>query len=865
MYDLEWAPGVRYGDVRLREEVEQSKYAFGQVEAGGAEFAAFHRDLFDKYYGFCRRCSCGRASCCRRSSYCLKCSHVFNVLDASGSIGVTERTAYILRVRGLAVVDREGVRGRRGDAGGGGGTVRTCELLFEIGCEELPAGWLPGLTRQLAERLAARLAEARLEAGAPESFSTPRRLGAVVARVAERQADLEETITGPPVSAAVGKDGQPTPAGLGFARKQGVDFEALDRVETPKGVYLSCRRREPGRAALDVLPGVVAATLRDLSFPKQMKWDARLDDGRGDLLFGRPIRWLLVLLGGRVVPLVIARTGAPDAGVRDVVSGAATYGHRFLAAAGQPGKALKVRNAEDYRKKLAAHFVVLDRAVRKATIRGALDEAASRLGGRVLVPADSTLLDEVPDLVEYPAVVAGSFDRAFLALPPEVLTTTMIHHQHYFPVVNGGGGLEPAFLAVTNIAPADARPIAVNAERVLTARLRDAGFFWESDRKSGLATRLDRLDTLLFHKRLGSYRAKADRMAALAAWVAAEAFGEPGQAPFAERAARLAKADLTTGMVGEFPELQGVMGGIYAREEGEPEPVWKAIYHHYLPMGVEADAPPAREALGGAAVAWAAVSLADKLDTIVGLFSAGERPTGSRDPFGLRRQAHGALKVLADLERLAGLGASPDLARLVARAAGPFGGLAAMGEAAGTVGGFLAERLEYLLQQRGYDVRNVRAVVRGRGLAALRPAEALRKLEVLPEFIGSPDFAKLAVAFKRVRNIARELADDEFERAEAEAPALEALLVEAAERDLAAELERRRPVIEAAVAAGRDFRQAFGEAAKFGPAVDRFFTEVFVMVDDAALKRARLRLMKRLEQLILTLADISEVVPQTES
>ena len=259
------------------------------------------------------------------------------------------------------------------------------------------------------------------------------------------------------------------------------------------------------------------------------------------------------------------------------------------------------------------------------------------------------------------------------------------------------------------------------------------------------------------------------------------------------------------------------------------------------------------------------MSLADKLDTIVGLFSAGERPTGSRDPFGLRRQAHGALKVLADLERLAGLGASPDLARLVAQAAGPFGGLAAMGEAAGTVGGFLAERLEYLLQQRGYDVRNVRAVVRGRGLAALRPAEALRKLEVLPEFIGSPDFAKLAVAFKRVRNIARELADDEFERAEAEAPALEALLVEAAERDLAAELERRRPVIEAAVAAGRDFRQAFGEAAKFGPAVDRFFTEVFVMVDDAALKRARLRLMKRLEQLILTLADISEVVPQTES
>lgn len=736
------------------------------------------------------------------------------------------------------------------------------ELLFEIGCEELPAGWLPGLTRQIGEHVATRLAEARLDAAGPTSFSTPRRLAVVVPGVAERQDDLEELVTGPPLSAAL-KDGQPTPAGLGFARKHDVAFADLEQVETPRGVYLAVRRRGRGRAAADVLPGVLAAAMRDLSFPKLMKWDAVLEDGKGELLFGRPIRWLLALFGGRVVPLVIRRSATAD-GVRDVASGRVTFGHRFLASSGRPGRAIRVKTFEDYRRRLAEHFVVLDRAGRRERIAGALDTRARGLGGRVLVPDGSTFLDEVPDLVEYPGVVSGAFDPSFLSLPSEVLTTTMIHHQHYFPVVDERGALKPAFLAVTNIEPADEAPIAVNAERVLTARLRDARFFWETDRKTPLASRLDRLDTVVFHKALGSYRAKAERIEVLAEWIAREAFGRPDQAGFARHAAWLAKTDLTTGMVGEFPELQGVMGGIYAREEGQPEGVWRAIYHHYLPVAVEADAPPAAGTLGAAGVSWGAVSLADKLDTIVALFSAGERPTGSRDPFGLRRQAHGALKVLVDLERLGGSGASPDLESLVDAAAAPFGGLPSWGaELASGLRAFLVERLEYLLQQRGFDVRNVRAVVRGRALAALRPAEALRKLDVLPEFTESPDFTKLAVAFKRVRNMARELPDAEFERAEREAPALGADLAEPAERDLAAELDARRPLVDAAVA-GREYRRAFAEAAKFGPAVDRFFTEVFVMVDDARLRRARLRLIKRLERLILQIADISEIVPQTE-
>jgi glycyl-tRNA synthetase beta chain len=356
------------------------------------------------------------------------------------------------------------------------------------------------------------------------------------------------------------------------------------------------------------------------------------------------------------------------------------------------------------------------------------------------------------------------------------------------------------------------------------------------------------------------------RISKLAGQIADAAFARADQAPWAERAGLLAKADLTTDMVREFTELQGTMGGVYAREAGEPEEVWRAIYHHYLPTGVEADAPPEAGTLGRAAVSWAAVALADKLDTIVGLFHAGEQPTGSRDPFGLRRQAHGVLKVLVDLEPLVAVDARPDLEQLVRWTAAPFAPFESWDQGVqASLRGFLVERLEYLLQQRGFDVRNVRAVVRGRALSDLRPAEALRKLEVLPEFTESPDFARLAVAFKRVRNIARELPDDEFERAERESPDLAASLVEAAEHALVEEMNRRRPIIEAAVVGGREYRQAFAEASKFFPGVDRFFTEVFVMVEDTALKTARLRLMKRLERLILQIADISEVVPQTES
>jgi glycyl-tRNA synthetase beta chain len=729
------------------------------------------------------------------------------------------------------------------------------ELLIEIGCEEIPASWLPGLTRQIAAHVDARLKEFRLTPASPaESYSTPRRLTARVAKLAERQTDFEDVVTGPPVTAAYQKDGTPTPAATGFARKYGVDVSALEKSQTPKGVYLAYRVQQRGKAAVDVLADVMGGLLRDLTFPKQMRWDAYLEDGRGPLLFARPIRWLVLMYGGRVVPFVIRRSEqAQGPNVQDIRSGSQTYGHRFLTTSGRAGRAIKIKTFEDYQDRLVENFVILDRAERESRIKRELETHARRLGARVssLVAAHSSLLQEVPDLVEYPAVVAGHFPVEFLQLPEEVLTTTMIHHQHYFPVVDEEGKLKPAFLAVTNTQPEKPEVIARNGERVLTARLRDARFFWDEDRKATLESRIPRLATILFHKKLGTYREKAERVAALAEWIANTAFGRPQSAAHAEQAGRLAKADLATDMVREFTELQGTMGGIYAREEGLPEPVWKAIYYHYLPVGVEADAPPSRQLLGGAAITWAAVSLADKLDSVVGMFTAGERPTGSRDPLGLRRQAQGAVKILADLPELAGLDVRLPMGQLLARASEPFGGL---GDAAASLHTFMSDRLGYLLEQRGYDVRNVRAVLHG-GIERTSPLDARLKLEALAQMSGSEALLGVATLLKRVKNISKGVgAVDGW-------PGLQARLVEPAEKALWSQVDSRAPGIRQAAAKG-DYREAFAGIAALQPAVARFFDDVLVMADDEALRQVRLALVAALRDLILDIADISEIVTE---
>jgi len=733
------------------------------------------------------------------------------------------------------------------------------ELLLEIGCEEIPASWLPRLTQDVGEAVVAQLHAHRLPPEAPaETYSTPRRLTVRIARLAERQSDLEELVNGPPVSASFKPDGTPTPAAAGFAAKQGVDVAALEQIETPKGKYLAFRKKQRGKTAVDVLPDILAGTLRALTFPKLMRWDATLDDGKGELLFGRPIRWLLFLYGGRVVPYSIGRAASAQTGqVQDVATGAVTYGHRFLTTSGRAGRAIKVRSFDEYRARLLENFVILERAERHNKIARELDAKAQRLQGRVsrVVHGESGLLQEVPDLVEYPSVVGGTFALEFLDLPAEVLTTTLIHHQHYFPIESDDGKLKNAFLAVINTEPDNERTIARNAERVVTARLRDARFFWEADRKTTLASRLERLSTLLFHKKLGTYLEKAERIAKLAKWIAKNALGADDQtAAHAEQAARLAKTDLTTDMVREFPELQGTMGGIYAREEGLPEEVWKAIYLHYLPLGVEADAPPSRAQLGKAVRTWTAVSLADKLDTVVGLFAAGEKPTGSRDPYGIRRAAQGVIKILTDFSGSGHAAEIPvGLSQMIEEAFKNLAGAlkkvddswrAALGE-------FFAERAMNIFERRGFRPDEIRAVV-PRHWA--QPSDALRRVEALARARRSTEFQVLATLFKRVKNISKGF-DDAFDSAHA------ARLVEPSEVALLKALEAKQPAIDQALSRD-EYEVAMRELGDLSAPVDRFFTDVLVMAEDPSVRQARLALLTFLRRTILNIADIAEVAPE---
>src|SRR5688500_15588228 len=624
------------------------------------------------------------------------------------------------------------------------------QLLIDIGVDELVASCRPNLDRQLRDVVGARLKDLRLAPlAAIESFSTPRRLTVRIGKIAERQEDLEETITGPPVSAAL-KDGQPTPAALGFAKKQGVEFDQIARVTTAKGEYLAFHKRVRGKSAVDALPELMTGLLRGLAFPKQMNWDAGVDGGKGSFTVGRPVRCVCFLCGGRVVPYTIPRAeNASSPLVQDIESGAVTYGHRFLATSGRAGRSIKVRSFDEYHAKLSEHFVVLEHSERRDRIGRELEKHARRLGARVHVREHAALIDEVADLVEFPGVVAGFFDRSFLELPQEVLTTTLVHHQHWFPVVTDDGQLKEAFLAVVNTQPQDERVIARNAERVVTARLRDAKFFWDADRRTKLEDRLDRLHTVLFHKKLGSYRDKTERISALAEWIANEPFGQPAEAAAAAKAGRLAKADLTTDMVFEFPELQGTMGGIYARAEGEPEQVWKAIYYHYLPIGVEADAPPHREQLGAAAVSWAALSVADKVESVAALWSAGEKVSGSRDPYGLRRAAQGVVRVLVDLERLTGITQGPTIGALLTRTEFQFDT-----DARNRLLIFFIDRLQHLMQSRGLSYEEVQAVTYDLSVLDKHPLDARwRRGKALHQMRNSAEVASLAALFKRAANL----------------------------------------------------------------------------------------------------------------
>lgn len=726
------------------------------------------------------------------------------------------------------------------------------EFLLEIGCEELPAPWLAGLGDQLRARLGDLLAREHLAPTRLVALWTPRRLVAV-AEIPTRQPDREETLWGPSIKVAKDSAGQWTGAAMGFAKKNGVKVDELQ--EAAKGltgsgggdpaaeIYLCFTRRIAGQAAPEVLPPVVAAALRALAFPKRMSWDAWLDDGKGAFPFGRPIRWLIALLDGAVVPFTIYDGTGGHKGEPVLSSGDTTRGHRFLPK-GSAGRPIGVRSFDDLKTQLKASFVLVDPEERAERIRQGLASAGAAKG-----LDDHGLLEEWRDLVEFPTVVVGRIPAEFQTLPIEVLATVLVHHQKYIPLSPDPRSTPGRFAAVTNTDGAAAAAIVRGMERVVIARLRDAAFFFAEDLKRPLAERVQDLEGVTFHRDLGSYRAKAERMARLV-----DAMGETmglltkPEHQAAREAALLAKADLTTLMVREFPELQGVMGGVYLAAKGSAwTSVTSAVRWHYYPVSAEEESEPAGRLSGSDATVFGAVSVADKLDTLAGYFGLGLAPTGSSDPYGLRRAGQGVVRVLLDFWSADSSEQRPSLRRLVETAVSGYEGRLKrpVAEVVGHLDDFLLERLRYVMLSRGFPADEVEAVLGAREPDALDdPHEVLVRLRALHKVRSEArdDFEHLAVAFKRAKNIL----GPEATRVDP------ALLSEEAERQLhsmVADLGRRDGGYEARL------RSLAGLRAP----VDRFFDDVLVMAEDPRVRSNRLGLLSEALSLFYRIADISKL------
>ena len=685
------------------------------------------------------------------------------------------------------------------------------DFLFEIRTEEIPAATLAGARRDLARGIGEALEQEGIAAESIESYGTPRRLVVWARGIPERQSDSESEVLGPPASAAFGGDGKPTRAAEGFARAQKVDVSELEVVDSARGRTVAVRRRVPGRDAIDVLAKAVPRVIGELTFPKTMRW------GTGERSFVRPVRGLLALFGARVVPMEILGARSADW----------TMGHRVLSDG-----TLTVTGPADYFQKLRGAYVEPDSEARRSAILDSARRLAAQVGGRI--DADADLAAVLADLVEWPGLVRGSFDPAFLDLPEEITTTAMRVHQKFLPV-RGTSGLLPHFVAVMDNADDRHGFIGKGNEWVLNARLADARFFFQEDSREPLAARLPELERLSFQDRLGSYAAKTLRLEELAAAIAT-AVGRADVVGQARTAARLSKADLVTRMVREFTDLQGVMGGLYARAEGLPEPVWKAISDQYRPQG-QGDDPP-REDVG------AVLSLADRFDTLAGIFRLGLVPTGSKDPYGLRRAAAGAVAIA--LSRRWRVDWSGLLEKAISLYPADLPGLSPP-VALAELEKFFAERLRNALERAGSSYDEISAVV---NVGSWDFADAAERAAALTEARRRLDFRGLVLAFKRIRNILG---------AEDPGQPSARLYREDAERALAADFLQAKALLEELVPARR-YSEALETIASISPSLDRFFVEVLVNCPDGDLKRNRQALLGAIRKEFTRIADFSEIV-----
>ena len=689
------------------------------------------------------------------------------------------------------------------------------DLLFEIGTEELPPLTLPALSAALASALAGGLGTAGITHGEVQIFATPRRLAVLIGSVSERQPDRQIERRGPPLANAFDAHGNATQAATAFAKSCGVAPAALDRLTTAKGSWLVFRGTEPGSATSSLLGAIAAQASADLPVAKRMRW------GAGTAEFVRPVHWIVLLFGSEVIPCEVF--GLP--------SGRLTHGHRFHAP--QP---ISLAAAGDYPSALRSAHVIASFAERRETIRDAVAVLAADVardaggsgGGALIEPA---LLDEVTALVEWPVPLAGHFDERFLALPREVVIATVQDHQRYFPVEDARGALIPWFVTVSNIDSRDPGVVREGNERVVRPRLSDAAFFWEQDRKLSLDEHAARLTGVTFQAKLGSYADKTGRIRRLAEWI-----GEKlGSGPLVARAAELAKADLMTAMVGEFPELQGIMGRYYAEAESEPPELAIAIAEHYLPR-FAGDALPTTKT-------GQVVALADKLDTLVGIFAIDQKPTGAKDPFGLRRAALGVLRILLECRLDLDLQRTLEFAAADQPVQRP--------GVADEVFSFISERLRGMLLERddGTTAEMIDVVLANRPHS---PLDMQARLTALRAFLRLPEAAALSAANKRIGNILRRAHLDPSVHVDA------ARFTEDAERHLHHAVSHVGPHVFETMAQGR-YEESLRLLTGLKESVDRFFDEVMVMDEDAGRRGNRLALLRDAQHLFSGVADLSRL------
>ena len=702
------------------------------------------------------------------------------------------------------------------------------DFLLEVGCEEIPAGMIARAAEELQVTLEKFLATGNLiESGSVEAFGAPRRLVAIARGVKLKQEDVTREVTGPPKSVAYDDVGRPARAAESFASKQGVPVGKLYLVTTAKGEYIAAKQVVKGRSAGEILAEVVPRAVQGIPWPRSMYWT-----GMDGMRFIRPIRWVVALLDGKVVRFELGGVKADRF----------TSGHRFLGSA-----RIGVTGPKDFEQKLKKNFVLVRPEERRKKIEKALRALAGRKGLRV--HEDAGLAGLVVYLNEYPSVIMGDFDAGFLDLPQEILITVMRDHQKYFALEKRDGGLAPHFLAVINLDKDRKGLVRAGHERVLKARFVDARFFWETDQKCRLADYLPKLAHVTYESRLGSYGDKVERMRWLGRWLAEQWIARgisQRHVPEVDRAAELAKCDLGTEMVREFTELQGIVGGLYAKAQGEPEEVAWAVYDQYRPVG--ADDPIPRNLTG------CAVALADKLDALVGCFAVGMAPTGSSDPFALRRAALGVVKIILERKLPVSLGATVAAAGKALGQHAPKITVTAKTES--QVLEFIVDRAKFVLQEKmGFAYDEVNAAL---AAGADDLVDAVKRIEAIRAIRRSKNFEPLAVSFKRIRKILEKAGKESEWRLKAVQP--EMFVVEA-EKVLHQSARRVAEQAEGHKRAGK-YKEALEVIAEMRPVVDRFFVDVMVMAEEENVRKNRLTLLAELLREFSTIADFAEIAAE---